>query len=263
MKKPIILFRKGLTSNEEIESAKKAGFDISFSRMPLQDNLVIGRYSVLPLFKELEEDLKYNNSELINNHFMHDYIASFDYYQDISKYTFPTWFTLQDIPENEAPFVVKGQTNSKKHEWKTKMFAQTKKDAINISLDLKNDSLFYDQDIVIRKFIELESVDIGINGMNFANEWRLFFYKDKLLAKGFYWVTTDLRGTLEQAGLDMAQEVANIVKDRVNFFVIDIAKTKSGKWIVVELNDGQQSGLSDVNPDELYTNLKKYINEEL
>lgn len=260
--KPVILFRKNLTNKEEIESAKKAGFEVSFSRMSLKDNLVIGRYSALPLYQELEEDLKYNNSNLINSYFMHDYIASFDYYHDIAKYTFPTWFNLQNIPENQAPFVVKGQTNSKKHEWKNKMFAQTKVDAVNIALDLKNDSLFYDQDIIVRKFVELESVDIGINGMNFANEWRLFFYKGILLAKGFYWVTTDLRGILDQEGLDMAQEVANILKERVNFFVIDIAKTKSGKWIVVEVNDGQQSGLSDVNSDELYLNLKKAIDND-
>ena len=36
---------------------------------------------------------------------------------------------------------------------------------------------------------------------------------------------------------------------------IDVAQTESGEWIVVELNDGQMSGLSENNPEVLYKNL--------
>jgi hypothetical protein len=37
---------------------------------------------------------------------------------------------------------------------------------------------------------------------------------------------------------------------------MDIAKTQSGEWIVIELNDGQMSGLSENDPNVLYKNLK-------
>jgi len=52
------------------------------------------------------------------------------------------------------------------------------------------------------------------------------------------------------------QEVIDKVSSFVRFFVIDVARTAEGKWIVVELNDGQQSGLSAIKPDDLYKNLK-------
>jgi hypothetical protein len=35
-----------------------------------------------------------------------------------------------------------------------------------------------------------------------------------------------------------------------------VAKTQSGEWIVIELNDGQMAGLSDNDPSVLYHNLK-------
>jgi hypothetical protein len=47
--------------------------------------------------------------------------------------------------------------------------------------------------------------------------------------------------------------------DPPDYYVIDVAKTESGEWIVVELNDGQMSGLSENNPDTLYGNLKQVL----
>ena len=47
--------------------------------------------------------------------------------------------------------------------------------------------------------------------------------------------------------------------EQTNFFVMDIARTAEGKWIIIELNDGQQSGLSNVDPEELYSNLAKAL----
>jgi hypothetical protein len=49
------------------------------------------------------------------------------------------------------------------------------------------------------------------------------------------------------------------VKDNVNFFVMDVALTESGRWIVIELNDGQMAGLSENDPDVLYGNMKKML----
>lgn len=48
-----------------------------------------------------------------------------------------------------------------------------------------------------------------------------------------------------------------------NFYVVDVAQTESGDWLVVELNEGQMSGLSDNNPDIFYSALKQSINNKL
>lgn len=256
--KPIILFRESMVDKEEVEAAKAAGFDVTFSRMNLKDRLVIGRYSVLPFYKELEEDLKTQGSKLINSYFDHTYIASFDYYHDIDDLTFKTWFRLQDLPE-KGPFVVKGVTNSKKHEWKKKMFALDKRTAVEISSELSSDSLIGSQDIIVRKFEELELVDMGINDMPMANEWRFFMYEDQILSHGFYWSSTDKRGVIDEGAFNLVKEVGERMKERLNFYVVDVAKKKDGTWVVVEFNDGQMSGLSENKADELYSNLFKVL----
>lgn len=256
--KPIILFRESMVTKEEVEIAKAAGFETTFSRMNLHNRLVIGRYSVLPFYRELEEDLKTNGSKLINSYFEHSYIASFDYYHDIDDLTFKTWFRLQDLPD-QGPFVVKGVTNSKKHEWKTKMFAPDKRTAVHISSELSSDSLIGSQDIIVRKFEELEIVDVGINDLPMANEWRFFMYKDQILSHGFYWSSTDKRGIIDEGAFSLVREVGERMKNRLNFYVVDVAKKKDGSWVVIEFNDGQQSGLSENDPREMYSSLIKVL----
>jgi len=49
------------------------------------------------------------------------------------------------------------------------------------------------------------------------------------------------------------------IADYANFFVLDMAETADGRWIVVEVNDGQMSGLSMCNPEELYANMADAI----
>lgn len=263
MTKAEILFRVNRDTEEEMQAAIDAGWSVTTSRNNTSAPLMVGRYSVLPYYKELETDLAFSGAKLINSYQQHNYIASFDYYEDLKQFTPKTWFELSDVPDNAGPYVIKGCTNSRKQQWDTMMFANTKRAAVEIACELKRDSLIGDQNIIVRKFIPLEKIDEGINGLPMSNEWRFFFYKQTMLSHGFYWVSTDLRGSMDTAGLMFAQKIANIVAEHVNFFVLDIAKTLSGDWIVVELNDGQMSGLSDNDPKVLYTNLKSTLQETI
>src|SRR5690606_4969212 len=143
----------------------------------LNESLVIGRYSVLPFYKELEKDLNNKNCKLINSYNEHNWIASFDWYfsnEEIRKYTPKSWleYDLQYIKnEYEGPYVVKGQTNSRKHNWNTHMYAETFKDLINVISNLKNDVLICNQTLIIRKYEKLKTLEIGVNGLPFTNEW--------------------------------------------------------------------------------------------
>lgn len=259
----IILFRKIKELEEERLIAERY-FTLTNSRINLNNKIVIARYashsSTLPYYEELDRDLKIQGSRLINTYEMHKYIANFEYYHDISEYTFKTWFQLQDIPE-EGSFVIKGTTNSKKQEWATKMYAANKREAIEKAAELKTDSMLSTQDIIVRKFEQLEIIDYDIKGMPLANEHRFFIYKDTILSHGFYWSSIEKKGQINQEGIDLVQKVANILQDKINFYVIDIAQKKDGTWIVVEINDGQQSGLSDNDPQVLYSNLQKALSK--
>ena len=64
---------------------------------------------------------------------------------------------------------------------------------------------------------------------------------------------------LPEAGRIFVEKVAKMVVPKCSFFVMDVAKKQDGDYIVIELNDGQMSGLSMVDPHELYANLAKVL----
>lgn len=260
---PVILFRSEYNLEEEKNIAKQY-LPLVESRIDLKDSLVIGRYSVLPYYQELERDLLQQGSKLINSHQEHLYIANFEYYFDLEQYTPTSWFRLEDIRDKQGPFILKGVTNSRKHEW-NKFFAKDFDEAVKVYCELKNDSLIGNQDIVIRRFEKLKSYGTSLSGIPFANEWRFFFYKEHLLSYGFYWTGLENRPQkkdIDSEAIKLARKVAMVAKDKVNFFVVDVAQKENGEWILIELNDGQQSGLSDNDPKELYSNLNMYLNDD-
>lgn len=264
MLKPVILFRKEPDNEEEYLVAKRY-FDVYTRRCAIPvGRFVIPRYAALPFHRELEEDLAIGSSKLVNTTDQHHWIANFDYYEDLKQFTPESWndsnFYLCKHP---GPFVVKGRTNSRKFQWNTKMFAQTKADALDIASDLLSDGQICEQGVIYRKFVPLKVFEVGINGLPFSNEWRFFFYKDKLLSSGYYWSSAEhIPEKADKACIEFAQQVAAVVKNHVNFFVLDIAETLDGQWILIEVNDGTMSGLSENDPGTLYSNLSKALAQE-
>ncbi len=226
-----------------------------------EDSLVVCRYSCLPYYKELEYDLANRRCKLINSYAEHRWIANFEYYDSLRDLTPETW-TDDTLCECTHPgsFVVKGKTNSKKWQWNTMMFAQDKRAAMDIGCELMQDSMIAEQGVIYRKYVPLKTFETGLNGLPFTNEYRLFFYKDTLLSWAYYWSSAlDVSHVLNDKGIEFACEVAEIASRHTNFFVLDIAETTEGKWILIEVNDGQMSGLSENGADRLYKKLRSAL----
>jgi len=261
--KPIILFRRCFDLNdidlqEEFEIAKQY-CDVVETRTEVPPgSLVIGRYSVLPYYDELEKELKLNNSQLINTHSEHRYVADLcQYAEDLGDYTprtYTTWGHLQ-----EGAWIVKGKTNSRKFNWDTMMYAEGRTKLLEVIKRLLDDPFISEQGLVVRDYVPLEILEYSLHGLPIAKEWRCFFYKETLLASGFYWSShaDTYDEPLPEEGRLFAEQVAKIVAPHCSFFVMDVAKRQDGGYIVIELNDGQMSGLSMVDPHELYRNLTK------
>lgn len=253
-----ILFRNSLAEEGELEIARQY-IPCSLTRTAIPaHSKVIGRYSVLPYYDELVLDLADRECTLINSYDQHRWIADFSWYEDLKDYTPQTWFDY-NISEcwHPGPFIVKGRTNSRKMEWNQLMFAQTRPAALEIAMKLSRDPLIGPQGIVYRKYVELESCGTMLNGLPITNEHRFFFLGSQLLAHGYYWTEPMERFNMDKYGLDFAQEVAEKASHHTNFFVLDIGRTTSGNWILIEVNDAQMSGVSTINPHELYRNLAR------
>jgi hypothetical protein len=256
--KPVVYFRASLAEEEEKQVAAKY-FDIVERRTAVPPgSLVIPRYSALPYNEELEKDIEALHGQLINSHAEHVYIANLrNWYYHIAEYTPRTWFYLDQIPD-EGPFVLKGATNSRKHQWSTHMYAENKQEAIEVYTRLAEDGFVGVQPIYVREYVPLRKLcdPVGFKAPPVAEEYRFFVLDGKILASGFYW-SNNLDTIEEPVDPDFVprgflEEVISCVKDHIRFFVVDVARTAEGNWIVIELNDGQQSGLSAAAPDDLY-----------
>lgn len=264
--KPCTLFRPQPDNNAERYVVEEY-FDTYTLRSEVPPNsLVIGRYSVLPYYNELLTDLHNNGSKLINNNMQHKYIANAWWIPDVQYATPQTWTdeTIYQAPK-DMQFIVKGCTNSRKNQWGQMMRAEDRRDALNKAAILKTDSLIGQQEILYREYVPLESYGELIGGCPISNEWRFFCFRDKVLCYGYYWSIADQdiidSVKLDGAAFDLVKDLSRVIGMYTNFYVLDIAKTVKGDWILIEVNDGCCSGLSECDPHELYKNLKEAIND--
>jgi hypothetical protein len=254
----VILFRSDRDTEEEFDAASAFMPTFKYRTDIPPNSLVFGRYSVLPFYSELEKELATRGSRLINTHAQHCYIADImSWYADIHEYTPKTYDYWADL--DEGKWVVKGKTNSRKFHWNTMMYAEDRPALLDTIRRLYNDTLIREQGVVVREYVPLKKVGEGINGLPITKEWRCFFLGETLLSSGYYWASHPEchQGDLPEEGKQLAIKVAKIIAKKTNFFVLDVAEAESGDWLIIEVNDGQMSGLSDNNPDVLYYQLKE------
>lgn len=276
MSRPVILYRSFDTPPAEQEAMRRHfGYGCYDSRMSIASGeLVVGRYSVLPFYQEQERDIRLAGAHLINSSHQHDFVADLRRWYTVlkdgtelgSQITPRTWYSAEDMMDDKSyagPYVVKGITNSKKHMWKTHMFAETKEEAIKVMCRLQEDALLHTQPIVFREYVPLKQLLVGLNGMPVTKEFRFFFCNGELLVGGFYWSShvADLEQVSDwnEVPLAFLGEVNKLVSPHVPFYVVDIAQTAAGNWMVVELNDGQMSGPSECDLDVLYGRLAEVL----
>lgn len=266
-KHAVILYRKGVNDDDsELQSAQNR-FEVSHLRNAIPPNsIVIGRYSVLPFYKELELDLAQNGSRLINSFAQHQFLADMrEWYPVLEGLTPKLYRRLQDLPE-VGPFVLKGQTNSKKANWATHMFAATKRDAGDVWSRLADDTLIAQQEILARDYVPLKRLMTGFNGLPITKEFRFFVLFDRVLCGAFYWsnyvADLDTVPQVDEVPKSFLREVINRIGSRANFYALDVAQTESGEWIVVELNDGQMSGLSCNDSQTFYGEIERALDSQ-
>jgi hypothetical protein len=162
------------------------------------------------------------------------------------------------------PVIIKDFVKSEKHYWNTACFVENSSDierlrtTINNFMDLRGE--FLNEGIVIREFIELNKLtDHSKSGMPLSEEYRLFFFRNKLLCTYNYWD----EGNYFNKEIDTTplEEIAKNIDS--NFFTMDIAKDKTGKIVIIELGDGQVSGIPEKEDrDEFYKKLMYLIKKQ-
>jgi hypothetical protein len=112
--------------------------------------------------------------------------------------------------------------------------------------------------VILRRIAPLRTIATDYQDFPLGREYRVFLYQHQVLAYGFYWDeyadTVQLTPEEQQAVLAVAIEASRRVG--TPFLAVDVGQVVSGEWIVIEVGDGQFSGLSQVPVLELWSKLK-------
>lgn len=266
---PVVLFRPSLTTEAEL-TVIKGFFPTITARTAIKPNdLVIARYACWPWYDSLQTDCDYVGARLINSLKEHRYIADLrNWAEDLGDLTPKTWYRLEDVPDDVGPVVLKGKVFSRKSDWRSHMFANNKKEAGEVFWRLCLDGTVAGEDgtIYVREYVPLVKLMDGLNGLPITNEFRFFCYKQEILCGAYYWESyaDDLPSipNVSMVPFEFLEKVMAIVGHKTNFYVIDVAQKVDGSWILIEVNDGQMSGLSCNSAENLYLHLERALRED-
>ena len=187
------------------------------------------------------------------------------WYPAISEFTpRSVWFdsipTVDQVASNfEFPIFVKGERQTNQH-LRSQSIIETREDLRRLLDEWSSETILWWQRLVCREYVRLRLVaeDSGTT-IPKSNEFRTFWFHGELVGLGRYWVSEKYE--ISQRGLEQISEIGRVVVDRlrVPFLVIDFAETCDGNWLVIECNDGQDSGYAGVNARDMWRKVIQHL----
>ncbi len=162
---------------------------------------------------------------------------------------------LRKVNQEEGSFIIKDYVKSRKHEWYDACYIPKIEEKDNSKKIIDNFVARQAEGLVgglvLRKFVELKHIGFhDQSGMPISEEYRVFVYAGRVLAIDNYW--TDKHNVdLSSEEYDWLDSIA--AKMRSNFMTIDLARKSDGQLIIMELGDGQVSGLQQIIPQDFYS----------
>ncbi len=208
---------------------------------------------------------------LINSIDEHNKISLLpNWYEDIKEFTprsiiFDTLPTFEQIKDEfKFPIFLKGERQTNKHK-KELCVAENRSEFENILIAWRTDPILNWQKMIVREFVDLKPIEKELtNQLKKSFEIRVFVWFGQILSVGQYWESEN-RIQLDRIDENKIKEITEIVYKKllVPFMVIDFGKTVYDEWIIIELNDAQESGYAMNSKINLWNNLielgiKKY-----
>jgi len=221
---------------------------------------VVGRFGVTSNYEGLFDSLKNEGIELV--HTPSQYLLASDltyWYKHISDLTPESRWVEQppEVKEIEKhfdyPIFVKGSRQTSRHK-ATLSIIHTHEEYQNCVNEFKQNPVLHWQKFVIREFIKLRKVEAKLTEkIPPSFEFRTFWWKGKLAGAGSYWkdfANYDWTELEKTQAVNLAKTAVERLK--IPFIVIDIAQKADGNWVIIECNDGQESGYASISPIALW-----------
>lgn len=184
------------------------------------------------------------------------------WYKDFESSTpFSIWSESKNIQDAlkltdglEGAFIIKDYVKSRKHEWYDACFIKDIRDKENTEIVINNFINRQDSNleggVVLRKFESLKSIgNHKDSGMPISEEYRIFVFKGEILIADNYWNDS---GELNITEDEYTLIESIISKIESSFITIDFARKTDGNLIIMEMGDGQVSGLQQMDEYEFY-----------
>lgn len=271
-------FETALVNYEELLAGNEQ--DKTLNRILYSDVLkeVIYRgWMLTPVkYTGLYNQLLSKNHKLINTpqeyqncHYLPD---SLQYIQDRTPLTIFEKYTGSDSIEailnrseifGKNPVIIKDYVKSEKHDWDTACFVKDASDKSKLRETILNfmalRGTFLNEGMVVREFLALNELTIHSKSqMPLTEEYRLFFYRHQLVGLYDYW-EEGVYAFSKPDTKDFEQLAAHIGS---HFFSMDIARKQNGDFVIIELGDGQVSGLPDALDKNLFYRKLKELRED-
>jgi hypothetical protein len=168
--------------------------------------------------------------------------------------------TLSRIEEDfSLPIFVKGSRQTSKHKAAASVI-RTREDFETATDLFRSDPILRWQEFVCRELLDLRPISGGAEGKIDASfEFRTFWWRGELVGSGRYWFEADdytWTETEKAAALAIARHAVEALG--CTFLVVDLAQTSEGDWIVIECNDGMESGYAGASPFAIWQNIVEY-----
>jgi hypothetical protein len=111
--------------------------------------------------------------------------------------------------------------------------------------------------VVVRRLVKFRTLATDPQGFPIGREYRVFMHRDKILALAFYWDEYRDSAALTDADTSAGTAVSIGASRRVGtpYVALDVGQLEDGRWIVIEVSDGQFAGLSHVGLFALWSKL--------
>lgn len=158
---------------------------------------------------------------------------------------------LQDF---SFPIFIKGNRQTNRHK-KSQCIIEDVKAYERLRKEWNKDHILSWQKVAVREYVPLQTIDATSypDMVPLSYEFRFFYFEGKCMTYGPYW-TMGRQYTLEEEELEEVLNLTDWAAEQLDviFPAIDVAKTASGEWIIIEVNDAQESGMAGANPMTLW-----------
>lgn len=208
---------------------------------------------------------KFNIFELIGSKPCSDEMAEM-----MRKFTVDLKLIAREVQRNkDDPVFMRSDQCSGKHEWKNTCFVEDVNDIRKHLLRLMeyNEMVgwmsFTDKAIAVREFIPLESSFVAFHGLMPVAKERRYFVRDGVVeCRHEYWIEAAIRQGLEGMNLPesewlhqlralnqqsnyeiglLTKYAESVGKELGNYWSVDFAKAKDGRWLLIDLARGELS----------------------